>query len=264
LFIIVHFVIDFSFDTALMVIFGPIFPGMKIQILHLVEGAKKAEGIAVIIDVFRAFSTACYIMNNGAEKIIPVSETAHAFRMKEKNPEYILLGEEFEKQIPGFDFGNSPLHILNTDFTGRTVVHRTSSGTLGMVEALRADELLTGSFVNAGAIVNYILKHNPGKVSLVCMGYAALRPIEEDTLCAEYIREALKRRKSDFPGMVRKIKETSAQRFFDPANASFSPPEDVDLCLDLNRFNFVLRAKRPSQDYIYLERINVMPFSYNG
>lgn len=231
---------------------------MKIQILHLVEGARKAEGIAVIIDVFRAFSTACYIMNNGAEKIVPVSETAHAFRMRELNPEYILLGEEFEKQIPGFDFGNSPLHILNTDFTGKTVVHRTSSGTLGMVNAVRADELLTGSFVNAGSIVKYIRKQNPRTVSLVCMGYAALRPIEEDIFCAEFIREALKGRQSDFPEMVRIIKETSAKRFFDPVNARFSPPEDVDLCLDLNRFNFVLRAVRPSPDYIYLERIDVL------
>lgn len=240
-----------------MVIFGPISPGMKIKILHLVEGARKAEGITVIIDVFRAFSTACYIMNNGADRIIPVGESANALSMKERNPCYILVGEEFEKMIPGFDYDNSPLHILNTDFTGKTVVHRTSSGTLGMVNASRADELITGSFVNAGAIVNYILKKNPDKVSLVCMGYAALRPIEEDTFCAEYISDMLKGRKSDFPGMVRIIKETSAKRFFDPANASFSPPEDVDLCLNLNRFNFILRAVRPYQDYLYLERIDV-------
>jgi len=230
---------------------------MKIQILHMVEGARKARGITVIIDVFRAFSTACYVMNNGAEKIIPVSEAIHAFRIKEKNPEYILLGEEFEKKIPGFDFGNSPSHILNADFTGRTVVHRTSSGTLGIVNAVMADELLTGSFVNAGAIVSYIREKNPDTVSLVCMGYAALRPIEEDTFCAEYIREVLKGRQPDYTEIVRVIKETSAQRFFDPANADFSPPEDVDLCLDLNRFDFILRANRSSPECIYLERIEV-------
>jgi 2-phosphosulfolactate phosphatase len=230
---------------------------MKIQILHLVEGAGKAEGLTVIIDVFRAFSTACYIMENGAKKIIPVSDTIQAFRMKERNPEFILVGEEFEKQIPGFDFGNSPLHILNTDFTGKTIVHRTSSGTLGMVSATGADELLTGSFVNTGAIINYIQKKNPGIVTLVCMGYAALRPIEEDTLCAEYISEALNGRQPDFQKMVKIIKDTSAKRFFDPANASFSPPEDVDLCLDLNRFNFVLRAVKSSKEGIYLERIDL-------
>ena len=34
---------------------------MKINILHLIEGAKKAEGLTVIIDVFRAFSLECYL-----------------------------------------------------------------------------------------------------------------------------------------------------------------------------------------------------------
>ena len=33
---------------------------MQINILQFVEGAKKAQGIVVIIDVFRAFSFECY------------------------------------------------------------------------------------------------------------------------------------------------------------------------------------------------------------
>ena len=34
---------------------------MEIRILELIEGAKKAEGLTVIIDVFRAFSLECYL-----------------------------------------------------------------------------------------------------------------------------------------------------------------------------------------------------------
>lgn len=230
---------------------------MEIQILHLVEGAKQATGLTIIIDVFRAFSTACYIMNNGAEKIIPVSETLQAFQLKKKNSELILVGEEFEKEIPGFDFGNSPSQILNADFTNKIIVHRTSSGTLGIVSASSADELVTGSFVNARAIIKYIQKKKPEKVSLVCMGYAALRPIEEDTFCAEYISESLNGRQADFQKMVKIIKDTSAQRFYNPVNADFSPPEDVDLCLDLNRFSFILKAEKSSSGLIFLKRIDV-------
>ena len=242
---------------VLMVIFAPVFLTMKIQILHLVEGAKQARGLAVIIDVFRAFSTACYIMNNGAEKILPVSEVSEAFQLKKNNPEFILLGEEFEKKIPGFDFGNSPSHIANVDFHGKTIVQRTSSGTLGIVNATNADELITGSFVNAGAIIRYILQQKPEHLSLVCMGYAALRPIEEDTLCAEYIADTLKGSPVDFKRMVSIIKNTSAKRFYDPANADFSPPEDVNLCLDLNRFNFVLKAEKSPSNIISLRKIDV-------
>jgi len=126
-----------------------------------------------------------------------------------------------------------------------------------MVSATRADELITGSFVNAGAIVNYIRNKKPETVSLVCMGYAALRPIEEDTFCAEYIGETLNGRQADFQKMVRIIKDTSAKRFYDPANASFSPPEDVDLCLNLNRFNFILKAEKAPSGLIYMKRIDV-------
>lgn len=242
----------------LMVILGLIILTMEIQIFHLVEGARKAAGLTVIIDVFRAFSTACYIMNNGAEKIIPVSEVSEAFQLKKNNPEFILLGEEFEKKIPGFDFGNSPSHIADVDFHRKTVVQRTSSGTFGIVSANNADELITGSFVNAGAIIRYILEQKPENISLVCMGYAALRPVEEDTLCAEYIAETLKGSPVDFERMVRIIKNTSAKRFYDPANAGFSPPEDVDLCLDLSRFNFVLKADKSSSNNISLRKIEII------
>ena len=48
---------------------------MNIRILQCVEGAKEAEGLTVVIDVFRAFSTACYVMANGAERIIAVGLT---------------------------------------------------------------------------------------------------------------------------------------------------------------------------------------------
>ena len=36
---------------------------MNIQILHLLDGAKAATGLTVIIDVFRAFSFECYLIH---------------------------------------------------------------------------------------------------------------------------------------------------------------------------------------------------------
>ena len=52
---------------------------MQIEILDLIEGAKQARGLAVIIDVFRAFSTACYVVRNGAKEIIPVGNVELAY-----------------------------------------------------------------------------------------------------------------------------------------------------------------------------------------
>ena len=74
------------------------------------------------------------------------------------------------------------------------MVHTTSSGTQGIANAEKAGEILTGSFVNAAAICRYIKKKNPLEVSLVCMGYACQFQTDEDTLCAEYIKNELEGR----------------------------------------------------------------------
>lgn len=214
---------------------------MKINILDLIEGAREATGLTVIIDVFRAFSLECYAFENGAEKIIAVGDIDEAYRIKEEHPEYILIGEREEQMPEGFDFGNSPSQILHTDFTGRTIVHTTSSGTQGLVNAVNADEVITGSFVNAGAIVRYIRKKGSDTVSLVGMGYAGLYQVEEDAGCAEYIANELHGRKNDFEAMAKLIKETSGKRFFLDEKQHYAPKEDFDLCLNINRFNFVLK-----------------------
>ena len=51
---------------------------MNIEIYHLLEGADQAQGLAVVIDVFRAFSLECYLFSRGVQKIYAVGreETA--------------------------------------------------------------------------------------------------------------------------------------------------------------------------------------------
>ncbi len=220
---------------------------MKIEILQLLDGAKAANGLTVIIDVFRAFSTACYAFDRGVEKIYPVGNLDRAYAFKTNYPDYILVGERNEQKPEGFDFGNSPSHLLDKDFQNKTMVHTTSSGTQGIANATKAEEIITGSFVNAGAIVNYIKYKQPESVSLVCMGYACLYPTDEDTLCAEYIKNELEGIESDYGRMVDVIKKGDGRRFFDPEKQSWSPEKDFKLCLDLNRFDFVLKVEKEGE-----------------
>jgi 2-phosphosulfolactate phosphatase len=230
---------------------------MQIQILHLVEGAKHSRGLAVIIDVFRAFSLACYLIDRGVEKIIPVGEKEQAFAIKESHPEFILIGERDNRKIPGFDFGNSPYQTCGFDFRGKTVVHTTSAGTQGIVNAGNAETVITGSFVNADAIIRYIRKINPDFVSLVCMGYSATHPTEEDTFCAEYIRNGLVGIPFDFQSALEIIRSTSGKRFFEPANQEFSPIEDFLYCVNLNYFNFVLKVEHNEEFGMVLRKIQL-------
>lgn len=215
---------------------------MNIQILQLISGAKEATGLTVIIDVFRAFSTACYAFDNGTTRIIPVKNIEEAYQIKSQNPEYLLMGERNEMKPHGFDFGNSPAHIMEAELNGKTIVHTTSSGTQGIVAAVNADQVITGSFVNAGAIIKYINLLNPGTVSLVCMGYACEYSTDEDTLCAEYIKNELEGRSNDFNKYVEIIRKGSGKRFFRSESQEWAPSSDFDLCIKLNRFDFVLKV----------------------
>jgi len=229
---------------------------MDIQILQLLEGARDARGLTVIIDVFRAFSTACYAYGKDAAKIIPVGNIEKAYQLKKENPEFILMGEREEKKPTGFDFGNSPSLLSSANLSGKTIVHTTSSGTQGIEAALRADEVITGSFVNASAIVQYIRNQNPETVSLVCMGYACEYPTDEDTLCAEYIKNELLGLDNDFARMKKIIRRGSGKRFFEPGNQEWAPGNDFELCLQKDIFDFILKVKNDGS-INYLQKVRV-------
>ena len=55
------------------------------------------------------------------------------------------------------------------------LIHTTSAGTQGIVNASGATEILTGSLVNAAAIARYIKASDAEEVSLVAMGWEGKR-----------------------------------------------------------------------------------------
>lgn len=216
---------------------------MNIKILHLLEGAKEATGLAVIIDVFRAFTVEAYLIHNGAAKVIPVGEKELAYDYKKRDPACILIGERRGRMLPGFDYGNSPSQIKNVDFTGKTVIHTTSAGTQGIANAAKADEIITGSLVNARAIAEYIILRGFQEVSLVCMGLDAKAPTEEDTLCAVYLKSLLEGTHVDLPAEIENLKITSGKKFFDKSLQDVFPEEDFHLSTEVDKFPFVLKVE---------------------
>jgi 2-phosphosulfolactate phosphatase len=76
---------------------------MQVEILEFVEGARNARGVAVIIDVFRAFSVGCYAFDAGAARLIATSGVDDAFELKKRYKNSVLVGERDEKKIVGFD-----------------------------------------------------------------------------------------------------------------------------------------------------------------
>jgi 2-phosphosulfolactate phosphatase len=230
---------------------------MDIRILEFVDGAREARGVSVIIDVFRAFSTACYAFDSGAARVIATGTVDAAFELKKKYRNCVLAGERDEKRIEGFDFGNSPTELIKASLAGTTVILTTTAGTSGLVNASNSGILLTGSIVNAGATAKYIKSLNSAEISLVAMGYRATISADEDILCAEIIRDILIGGNNSFTERISELRHSSGSRFFDPANIDFSPPTDFFLCTMENKFDFALRAEKMSDGNINLVKTEI-------
>lgn len=227
---------------------------MNVQILELIDGAKAAKGLTVIIDVFRAMTVEAYVIKNGAVDLIPMGDIQEAYAYRDAHPGTILMGERGGAMCPGFDFGNSPSQVKDFDFTGKTVVHTTSAGTQGVANAKNATEMLTGSLVNAKAIAEYIKKSSAEDVSLVCMGLAGKESTREDTLCAEYIKALVEGTTVDLDAGIEECKRTSGAKFFDPENPVF-PEEDFWLSVEADKFDFVLRVEQGLDGFMHTVRV---------
>lgn len=232
---------------------------MEIEILQLIDGAKKARGLTVIIDVFRAMTVESLIMQRNAGKLIPVGDIQTALAYKTAHPDTILCGERGGAIIEGFDLGNSPSAIENLDFTGKTVVHTTSAGTQGFANATGADEIIAGCLVSAKAIAYYIKSKAPEHVSLVCMGLAGAVPTDEDTLCAEYIKSLLEERPlENLSQRIAALKTTDGAKFFDPAQQNIFPERDFVLSTSVDICPFVLRLTKDTESGLAcMEQIDI-------
>lgn len=227
---------------------------MNIRILQLLEGAQKATGLTVIIDVFRAFSVEASLMACGVEKIVPVADINLAYAYKEKDPTVVLVGERGGKICEGFDYGNSPSQLEGADLKGKTVVHTTSAGTQGLFGATNAKEILGASLLNAAATAKYIAQNGYDEVSLVCMGLAGKENTEEDLLCAEYIKALLENKPYPLEEKIKDLQFTSGAKFFDPAQQEVFPQQDFHICTQVDRFDFALKLVKPRQGIPFITK----------
>jgi len=129
-------------------------PIMKIIRKSCAQGAREAQGLTVIIDVFRAFTCEPFFFHFNAREVILEADPHKATAMKREHPDFVLVGEVNEVPIEGADLGNSPTDIVRRGeayFRGKTVVHRTTAGVTGVAAALeKADEIVLEEIKKAG------------------------------------------------------------------------------------------------------------------
>lgn len=213
---------------------------MNIEIYQCIEGARQAKGVVVIIDVFRAYTLECVLFSKNAKEIHPVGKLEQAFALKQEHPDWILFGERKGAMVQGCDYGNSPSAIAKLDFTDRILIHSTSAGTQGIVNAVHADTILVASLANAKATAAWIRREQPETVSLVAMGDAGIRPTEEDDLCAQYIRSLLLEESFPVVEKAQALRHGAGAKFFDSFTQHIFPREDFAYCIDVNKYNFAI------------------------
>lgn len=197
---------------------------MNIQTYIGYELAPQAHGTTIVVDVMRAATVAACLLNQGASSIIPVRTASEAMALKEKNDSLILVGEEGDP-IPGFDYNNSPTQIAGVDFTGRTIVHRTTCGTQGLKLATNSEVVIFGSFVILDTLVKFINATRPAQLSILCTSNHA-----DDLLFAEALTANLNGSSYDFAQAFADLRRhPDLRRFFDN-NPSY-PEADFWYCL---------------------------------
>jgi len=228
---------------------------MKIRLLSLMEGAHQATGTVVIIDVYRAFTTAAVAFQAGAARIILVDTSQKALDLRRKGQCDLCFGEVGGIKVPGFDFGNSPYELSRAGVHDRILAQSTSAGTKGVSAARANDVVFVSALVNATATARSILAAEPAEVSLVAMGSDGIERSEEDELCALYLRNLLSGCPSD-PAAIRAMLLSScdSDKFKDLQQPHFDP-RDRDIALEVDSIPIAMHVQKENDRLVAIPKV---------
>ena len=154
------------------------------ELLHLYN---IENSIVVVVDIFRATSCMTTAFAHGVEGIIPVATIEECNEYRAKG--YLAAAERNGITPEGFDFDNSPFSYMHEKVNGATICVTTTNGTLAITKSKSAVKVMVGSFLNLGALANY-LSSQQYDVLILCAGWKG-KPNLEDTLFAGALVERL-------------------------------------------------------------------------
>ena len=204
------------------------------------HGCADITGVAVVIDVLRAFSFCAFALDAGVARLIVMDDLDETLEVARRIPGGIAGKDGAPAE--GFELFNSPGQLLERDdLAGRTVVHRTGAGTVGAVAARRADHVFCASFVVAEATAARVRALDPGHVTFVISGDDGRA--DDDLACAEYLAHRIERRPVDPTPFLERV-SVVGQGLRDGLARGYRGvhADDVDLCMDVDRFHFAMRA----------------------
>ena len=214
---------------------------MKVVTQPGLAGAARARGVAVVVDVFRAFTVSAYALGGGATECILVRTVEEALEVAATIPGSVLSAEVDGLPVEGIPISNSPAMVAGLDWKGRTLVQRTSAGTQGAAAAAEhADAVFAASFVVAGATARHLLALAPALVTLVPTGGEGTHA--EDLACCRLLEALLNGDAVDAAAILSAVREDERYRALATGSVPGFPPADLDLALEVDRFDFAQAA----------------------
>ena len=199
--------------------------------------------VAVVIDVMRAFTVTAWAFARGAEKVVFAETLEDALDLKTRNPDWLAFQDG--APVPGFDLANSPRLLQSLEVERRTVVQKTTAGTVGALAVAEAELLLCASFVVADATAHVLRREQPEQVTFVITGENGRA--EEDVACAQYIAARATGAVVDPAHFVERAgRSIAAADLAEGVRRGYSGvhAEDVGLCLEVGTFPFAMVADR--------------------
>ncbi len=198
----------------------------------------EAPAVAVVVDVMRAFTVAAWAFARGAEKIVLAGSLEEALDLKAGHPDRVALKDG--PLVPGFDLVNSPGLLRSADLAGRTVVQKTTAGTVGALAVREAPLVLCAGFVVAEATAGLLRERGAERVTFVVTGEDGRA--DEDLACAQYIAGRADGDGADAGGFLRRAAASRAATELAQGVRQGVHPDDVALCLEADRFPFAMVA----------------------
>lgn len=212
-------------------------------------------GVAVAIDVLRAFTTAAYAFQAGVREILVTSQVQEALALRDRFPEALLLGEIDGVQISGFDLGNSPSRLPGVELSGKRIIMRTTAGTQGLVRPWKARRRLAAGLCNATATADALLRAGEQDITLIQTGVIAGGWGDEDRACADWLEARLRGLPRDARLTQERVCRSRSGGHYDGTRPDF-PPADLEMANQVDCFGFVMEAFQ-EHDLIVLRRFLV-------
>lgn len=146
-----------------------------------IDPSRLAGKVVVVLDVLFATSTMAAALDGGCTEVLPMADgaAARAEAQRPDAPPGVVAGEWMAATLPGF-VAATPLAVRAQPLAGRRLVYATTNGTVALLRARGAAEVLAGALVNAAAVTEYLLRAHPDRtVLLACAGSAGRFNLED-------------------------------------------------------------------------------------